>query len=185
MATYLITSQEVKSNTSMGGNVDSDNIMHLIYDAQIMVLENILGTALYERIVTDFTRDNLSGIYARIFGIYIKPVLWHSTYAAYLREANVLAKNGGVFTNTPEEATATPLENIQYVAKNAQSKADVYIERLTRFLCDSDVPEYDNAQANDYDIDPKIDITTVSGWYLGRGYGKSTKTGAGTAYDEL
>jgi hypothetical protein len=46
MATYLITSQEVKSNTSMGGNVDSDNIIHLIYDAQIMVLENILGTAL-------------------------------------------------------------------------------------------------------------------------------------------
>ena len=148
MATYLITSQEVKSNTSMGGNVDSDNIMHLIFDAQIMVLENILGTALYNRIVNDFDLGNLSGIYLRIFVIYIKPVLWHSTYAAYLREANVLAKNGGVFTNTPEEATATPLENIQYVAKNAQSKADVYIERLTRFLCDNDVPEYDNEQEN-------------------------------------
>ena len=185
MATYLITSQEVKSNTSMGGNVDSDNIMHLIFDAQIMVLENILGTALYNKIVADFTSSSLAGDYSRMFTNYIKPVLWHSTYAAYLREANVLAKNGGVFTNTPEEATATPLENIQYVAKNAQSKADVYIERLTRYLCDKNVPECDNAQANNYDIDPKDDITTVSGWYLGRGYGKSRKTGAGTAYDEL
>ena len=173
MATYLVTSQEVKTNTSMGGNVDSDNIMHLINDAQVMVLEPTLGTLLYDKIITDFLASGLAGVYSTMFTDYIQPVLWHTVYSDYLREANVLAKNGGVFTNTPDEATATPLENIKYVAKTAQSKADVYLDRLNRFLCDQDanISEYTLTQTNDYDIKPNKDINTVSGWYFGNNNG--------------
>ena len=46
-------------------------------------------------------------------------------------------------------------------------KADVYIERLERYLCDVNVPEYDRAQDNNYDIKPQRDIETIGGWYLG------------------
>ena len=50
----------------------------------------------------------------------------------------------------------------------AQSKADTYIDRLIRFLCDQDanIPEYTTNQDNDYDIDPKNALQTISGWYL-------------------
>lgn len=171
MATYLITSQEVKTNTSLGGNVDSDNIMHLIYDTQIMVLENVLGTKLYDKIVTDFGTDSLAGVYSTIFTDYIKPVLWHSVYAAYLRESNVIARNGGTFTNEPTNASASDLEALKYVSKNAQSKADVYISRLERYLCDQEpnIAEY-RTQDNDYDIKPKFNVNTVSGWFFGLDY---------------
>ena len=50
----LITSQEIKSNTSMGGNVDPDKFMHLLTDVEVLILEPILGTALFDKIVTDF-----------------------------------------------------------------------------------------------------------------------------------
>ena len=50
----LITSQEIKTNTSMGGNVDPDKFMHLLNDVQVMILEPILGTLLYDKIITDF-----------------------------------------------------------------------------------------------------------------------------------
>jgi hypothetical protein len=181
MATYLITSQEVKSNTSLGGNVDSDNIMHLIYDTQIMVIEPILGTKLYDKLITDFIANDIVDEYETMFDDYVKPVLWHSVYAAYLREGNVIAKNGGVFTNQPDNATATDLEALKYVSKNAQSKADVYISRLERFLCDqnSNIPEYTQTQDNDYDIKPRFDVNTVSGWYFGNGSGAERAAGGG------
>lgn len=181
MATYLITSQEVKRNTSLGGNVDSDNIMHLIYDTQIMVIEPILGTKLYDKLITDFIANDIVDEYETMFDDYVKPVLWHSVYAAYLREGNVIAKNGGVFTNQPDNATATDLEALKYVSKNAQSKADVYISRLERFLCDqnSNIPEYTQTQDNDYDIKPRFDVNTVSGWYFGNGSGAERAAGGG------
>lgn len=176
----LITAQEVKTNTSMNGNTDPDKFIHLIYDIQIMVLEPVLGTALYDKIVTDFNEggtNNLTGNYLTMFNDYIKPVLWHSVFADYLRDGVIIAANGGIFTHAPDGGTPAELEAIKYVAKSAQSKADVYIDRLKSYLCDTDIPEYDDAQANNFDIVPQ-DISTISGWYLS-GSGSGRRRGSG------
>lgn len=167
MPTYLITSQEIKTNTPMGGNVDSDNIMSLIYDAQRMVLEPILGTKLYDYIIANYNAP-LTGLYLQMYEDYIKQVLWHSVYADYLRVSNVIASNGGTFTNQPDNASTSNLDEVRYIAKNYQSKADSYIEGLNRFLCSkmSEIPEYTYNQDNDYDINPDNDISTIGGWFL-------------------
>lgn len=165
----LVTAQEIKTNTSMGGNVDGDKFMHLLNDVQVLVLEPVLGTALYDKIVTDFNEggtNNLAGDYLTMFNNYIKPILWHSVYAEYLRDSIVLAKNTGTFTNSPEGSQPADLDNIKYAAKSSQSKADTYIERLIRFLCDKDIAEYDNSQANDYDIDPHRNVQNAISWHL-------------------
>ena len=60
MPIYLITSQEIKDNTSMGGNVDPDKYIHFINDIQVTVLEPILGTALYDKILADFDSSSLA-----------------------------------------------------------------------------------------------------------------------------
>lgn len=166
--TYLLTAQEIKSNTSMGGNVDPDKFMHLLYDVQVLILEPTLGTKLYDKIISDFAADSLAGDYLEMFDNYIKPVLWHSVFAQYLRDGIVLAKNTGIYENAPENATVSDIENIKYVAKGAKSKADVYLQRLERYLCDKNIPEYDTGQDNSYDIDPQ-DVQSRSGWYLDGG----------------
>jgi hypothetical protein len=139
--------------------------MHLLDDIQVLILEPQLGTALYIKLITDFDAGTLTGDYLEMFNSYVKPVLWHSVYAQYLRDGIVLAMNTGIYENAPENGTSADIENIKYISKSAQSKADVYLERLKRYLCDKNLPEYDNAQANDYDIDPS-DVSTRSGWYL-------------------
>ena len=166
--TYLITSQEIKSNTSMGGNVDSDKFIHYINDVQVMVLENVLGTKLYDKIVTDFEADTLSGLYLQMFTDYIKPVLWHSVFAEYIKMGKIIVANGGVYNHVAQDAEIVSDESLNYSSKNAQSKADTYIDRLIRFLCDKDseIPEYTTNQDNDYDIEPANALQTISGWYL-------------------
>ena len=160
----LITAQEIKTNTSMGGNVDPDRFMHLLEDCQNLILEPILGTALFDVIVA----GSLAGNYATLLSDYIKPVLWNSVYASYLRDSVIIAANGGVFSHQPEGGSVAEIDAIKYVAKSAQSKADVYIERMTRFLCTvTDISEYEDPQTNDYDISPDKDFTTIGGWFLG------------------
>lgn len=166
--TYLITSEEIRLNTPMGGNVDSDKFIHFINDVQVMVLENILGTKLYEKILNDFENETLTGLYEQMVNDYIKPVLWHSVFAEYIKIGSIIVGNGGVYKHVAQDAQVAGIDDINYVAKNAQSKADTYIDRLERFLCDkgNDIPEYTNTQDEGYDIKPKQPIQMISGWYL-------------------
>ena len=168
MATYLITTQEIRLNTSLGGNVDSDKLLPFITDVQVMILENVLGTKLYEKIITDFEADTLADLYLQMFTDYIKPVLWHSVFAEYVKLGSIIVGNGGMYKHVAQDAEVASADDINYLAKNAQSKADTYIDRLIRFLCDknSEIPEYTDNQDNDYDIDPKKALQTISGWYL-------------------
>lgn len=175
MAVYLVTSQEIKDNTPLGGNVDADKYLHFINDIQVMVVENVLGTKLYDKILTDFQADTLAGLYLQMFDNYIKPVIWHSVFAEYVKIGSILVQNGGIYKHVAQNAEVAGIDDIAYVAKNAQSKADTYIARLERFLCDqkSNISEYTLNQDEDYDIDPKSNINTISGWYFGTNQGRS------------
>jgi hypothetical protein len=166
--TYLISSEEIKLNTPMGGNVDSDKFVNFITDVQVMVLENLLGTKLFDKIIEEFEADTLHGLYLQMFTDYIKPVLWHSVFAEYVKIGSIIVGNGGMYKHVAQDAEVASLDDINFIAKNAQSKADTYIDRLIRFLCDksSEIVEYTSVQDNDYDIDPKKALQTISGWYL-------------------
>lgn len=165
----LITISQLKQRTSIGGNVDGDKLLHLIEDVEVMKLENVLGTKLYDKIVTDYNDNNpnnLTGDYLTLYNDYIVKILCFLTYADFLRDNIVLGQNSGIYTHTPEDAQPSNLNEVEYVAKRNQSKADVYTERMVKFLCDKDLPEYDSPQDNDYDQDPR-NINNVSGWYFG------------------
>jgi hypothetical protein len=166
MATYLITSEEIRLNTPMGGNVDSDKFINFITDVQVMILEPVLGTKLYDKIITDFNSSSLADVYLQMFDDYIKPVIWHSVFAEYVKIGSIIVGNGGMYRHVAQDAEIARLDDINYIAKNAQSKADTYIDRLIRFLCDQDIEEYTRNQDNDYDIDPVDALQTISGWHL-------------------
>ena len=165
----LITSQDLKLNTPLGGNVDPDKYLNFIDDVQVMVLEPVLGTKLFDKILADFEADNLNGLYLQMFNDYIKPVLWHSVFAEYVKVGTLTVGNGGIFRKISDDAQLATESEINMVVKSYQSKADTYIGRLNRFLCDQDsnIPEYTLNQDEDYDIDPHRNIQTISGWYLG------------------
>lgn len=163
----LVTAQQIKLRTSIGGNVDPDKFLHLIDDAEALVLEPALGTALYNKIVTEHEAETLSGDYLELYNKYIVPILCYTVYSEYLRDGLILSQNTGIFENAPDDKSGADLGNVQYVAKANKSKADVYLERMERYLCDKNIDEYDNAQENDYDLDPR-EFNTISGWYLPR-----------------
>ena len=96
----LVTSQQIKNKTSIDGNVDSDKYIHLLDDAEALVLEPALGTKLYNKIVTDYNEggtNNLAGDYLELYNNYIIPILCYSVYSEYLRDGIILAQNTGIY----------------------------------------------------------------------------------------
>lgn len=170
MAIYLVTSSEITTNTPMGGNTDPDRYTHLINDVQVLILEPILGTKLYDKILADYDSDSLTGLYLQMYENYIKQIVWHSVFADYAGIGSIWFNNGGNYRHTSEDSESVSQEELNKYIKRYQSIADAYIKRLETFLCDQsqNIPEYQDAQDDDYDIDPKNGLRTISGLFFGK-----------------
>jgi hypothetical protein len=166
----LISPLEITRGTPLGGNVDTDKYIYLVKDAQIMHIEPILGTKLYEKLKTDFAANTLTGVYLQLVDDYIKPILVHMSCAEFVSIAPYRVQNGGMYKHLPSDAESMSLDEIHSLTKNQKAKADVYIDRLNRFLCDqnSNIPEYTSAQDNDYDEKPNPSDNYFGGLFLGR-----------------
>lgn len=169
---FLITDLQLTKNSPLGGNIDIDKYRSVIKEVQVFTIEPVLGTKLYNKIVSDFDGDTLAGVYATIHTNYLVPIITHLVAAEYIEMSGVVVNNAGVFRRTPEDTTPASASEISNLANKQRGKADVYLERLQRYLIDqqSNIPEYTYNQDNDYDIDPDKDVRTYGGLRLTRNW---------------
>lgn len=163
----LTTTQNIVKSTPMGGNVGTDNYIFLIDDVQIMVLEPILGTKLYNVIKEDYNNNTISGIYLQLLEDYIQPFLNHAVFAEYVRNGSFRIRNNGNLKISPNNSqTMTEKEDTSFVS-HQMNKAKEYLGRLERFLDykGSEIPEY-LVQDNNYDIEPRDDNNYGITWHL-------------------
>lgn len=168
---YLITDLQLTKNSPLGGNIDIDKYRHIIKEVQVFTIEVILGTKLYNKILNDYDSGSLTGLYQTIHENYLVPIIIYSVSAEYIEMAGVVVNNGGIFKRTPEDTTPASASDLAKLAAKQRSKADVYVDRLQKFLCDqqSNIPEYTYNQDNDYDIDPDKSVNLYGGWRLSGG----------------
>jgi len=165
----FITPAELVKNTPIGGNVDQDRYTFLIYEKQRFLIEDILGSALYEKIANDILAGTpLTGHYLKIHTEYLKPILYSAVFAEYVLMGQYNVQDSGIFKSTPANSESAPVDEIRFLASNYEARADVWIDRLDKYLCDksSEIPEYRDSQPNDYDQKPIRDVNMVGGWFL-------------------
>ena len=80
----FIKPEEITKTSILGGNVDIDKYLFCINSAQITVLEPLLGSELYNKIVNDIENNNLTGVYLTLFDSYIKPITKNESLAQYI-----------------------------------------------------------------------------------------------------
>jgi len=151
----LTTTQNIVKNTPLGGNVGVDKYIFLIDDVQIMYLEPILGTKLYDKIKTDYDSNTITGIYSQILTDYIQPYLNHAVFAEYTRNGSFKIQNNGNYKTLPNNSEIMSNSEDTSFLTHQLNKAQLYISRLQKFLDvkGSEIPEY-LTQDNDYDVDP-------------------------------
>ena len=131
MATKLfISPQQIKQTTIMGGNVDVDKFNFCIESTQIQVIEPLLGTELFDKIVTDFTADTLSGLYLELFNKFVFPITKHESTAKYINIAQYNVTNGGIFKHSPENSEVVDAQEVKTVADDYSNNAQMYIQKI-------------------------------------------------------
>ena len=146
MATTLfITPNDLKQNTILNGNVDTDMFIQFIKIAQQMHIQNYLGTKLYEAITNKINTSTLTGDYLDLTTEYIQPMLIHFAMVDYLPFANYQIRNGGVFKHKSENSESTSKDELDILVQKHRTFSDFYAKRFVDYMgifASQKFPEY-------------------------------------------
>ena len=162
----LITKDDLFKYTQLSGNFDIDKITPFIKVAQDIEVQQLLGTVLYRKILTDVQDGVLAGNYLTLVSEYVQPMLIHYSMADLLLFHGYEVSNAGIVRNSPE-GTQLPSENeINTLVERTRSTADTYRRRLVDYLSyyPQLFPEYTANQNNGQY--PTSYPTNYTGWNL-------------------
>jgi len=162
MALLLITPLEITTTTILGGNVDTNKYEFIIESVQISVIEPLLGTELYDKIVTEVGNETITGDYLELFTQFVKPITKYEALAEYVEVGSLMVSNGGIFKNTPENAETASGTEVQNLADKYHGLGELYANRFEKWIGLKNIPEYKTAQ----DEVNAQDINTRTGWHL-------------------
>lgn len=161
---HLIDTAQIEKYTQLNVN-DVDRYLPLIEYSQEKILEEVLGTRLYEKLLEDY--PVYSGKYETMYNEYIVKILCNDVAAEYVETSPFEVTSGGVFLNTANETQLPSDKQIIRLVSAYRNRAEMYINRLNRFLKyeRENIPEY-NSQENPYDIDSEQNDSYNTGLFL-------------------
>lgn len=130
----FITPKDLKSNTILNGNVDTDMLLPFVRIAQEMHVQNYLGTKLYDAITTKIQTNTLSGNYLTLVTDFIQPMLIHFSMQDFLPFANYQIRSGGVFRHKTDNSDSVTQEELDILIQKHRTFADFYATRFINYI---------------------------------------------------
>jgi hypothetical protein len=159
----FITPADITATTILGGNVDPDKYIVNIAFAQLSVIEPLLGTELYDKILADFVADTLTGDYETLFTEYVQPITKHEALAEYIEVSPFMIDNGGAYKHTAENREVLSKDDLYTLSAKYHNLAQLYIGRFNKWICKNMLTEYKRYQD---DVNAQ-NVEVKSGWYFG------------------
>jgi len=138
----FITPAEMTSSTILSGNTDTDKFLFCIANVQLTVIEPLLGTLLYDKLVTDITANTLTGLYLELYTDLIKPITKNESCAEYIEISSYMLDNGGLYKHTGENMEVVDKQEAQFLAGKWKTLAQAYVNRFYKWICKNPLPEY-------------------------------------------
>ena len=162
----LITKDHLFKYTQLQGNVDIDKVTPFVKIAQDIQVQEILGTKLYRRILTDVKNDVLAGNYLTLVSDYIQPMLIHYAMSDFMLFHGYEVSNAGILRNTPEGTSLPAKEELDSLVKRQRDIAETYRTKAVDYLSyyPQLFPEYNADQESG--IYPDSNPSNYVGWNL-------------------
>lgn len=134
----LISEAKIREFTDMNNNVDSKLIVNAIREAQDIDLQRIIGTLLYDKILSDVQSNTLTGVYQELVDDYIQNFLLYATYYYTLDYIYMRPRNNGLLTPTGGENSESVDRGMYNVKRQSvQNKREFYAEKLSEYLIEN------------------------------------------------
>ena len=162
----FIQPKDIKEFTASNGNIDVDKLLPYIYQSQTIEVQRLLGTKLYDKLISDITGSTLTGNYQTLVNTYIKPILIHYAMMYALPYLSVTISNGGVYRSNPENATALSSDEINTLVEKERDAAQYFSQRMIDFLNFNASAMFSEYYTNsNEDISPDYD-DNFGGWVM-------------------
>lgn len=167
MTTLLIKLDDIQHYTTINGSVDSKNVNPHINNAQILYIEPILGSNLFnviQNMISGNTiKDNYN--YYKLWDEFIKPSLVFHTMQLLIPLTAFVIADGGTFQYENTNSQTSTIEYIEKLVAKYKIIGSKYDDKLRDYLCanGSLYSEYINNQG----LVKKTEVTPVTDWYLG------------------
>ena len=163
----FISPSQIKQTTILGGSIDVDKYSFCIESTQLSVIEPLLGTELFDKIVTDLTANTLAGLYLELFNEFVFPITRDESTAQYLNIAQYNVTNGGIFKHTPESSEVVDVQEVKSLSDVYHNNAQMYILRFNKWIRKNTITEYKTYQD---EVNADKNMTVRAGWYFGNNY---------------
>lgn len=186
----FITPKEMVQTTIIGGNVDTNKYTMCILNTQIRIIEPLLGSELYDKLITDLTPSeyllqdgnenvinngeniiistlytaNLVEPYRTLFFDYVKPITKYEAVADYIAISPYTLTNGGLYKNSAENTEVVTKKEADSLSERYSAIAQTYVDRFDKFieLNKDNIPEYKTDQEK---VNAR-DVNVNNGWYF-------------------
>jgi hypothetical protein len=124
----------LKERQQIHDNIDEKLIYPDIKAVQDIYLPQLLGTALYNKIISDITGNTLAGIYKTLVDDYVIDVLINYTLAELPMAISYQFWNKGILRKTSDNTESPGVQEIQMIADKYKRRGDMYAEKTRRYL---------------------------------------------------
>lgn len=149
---YFIGEERLKLNSQLNDNIDMKLLNPIIQKVQEIKIQSLLGTDLYNLLITQINADSLTAANTTLLNDYIQPCIEKYIVAEALPYLTYQFRNKGVMKRTSENSIPVDLKEILYLQDKLNNDAEWYAERVTNFLCNNEAtyPTYtQNTDATD------------------------------------
>ncbi len=150
MNVLFISEGRLKAVTAIHDNVEPDDLVPYVVQAQDIYIQDILGTTMYNSLKTAVSASTLTAAEELLIDNYIAPTT--ANYALYLAlpTLNYKVKNKSVLNPSSEESLNTGLDEIKYLRQSVEDTAQFYAQRTIEYLKanDQDFPDYRNPDSD-------------------------------------
>lgn len=136
MAINLIfTSNYLKKHSIIRGNVDDNLITPTIVNVQRMYIEDLLGTKLYNQILSQIGSSTVSSQNQTLLDDYVIPCMMEYVKSEMAPVLQYQYMNIGIEEKNSEHASGADLQKVLFLMDKWKNNAEKLAEKCTKYLC--------------------------------------------------
>jgi len=130
----LVNTDKVKRATPIQNNVEDSILIPYITKSQDTHIQELLGTDLYNKIISEIAAATITGDYKVLLDTYIIPCLIEWSFYEVLPFINFKITNKSIVKGTSDYSAESDLEDLKYIRNASRDMAEFYSNRLTGYL---------------------------------------------------